>query len=44
MMKRLGDGYYEQKLVNEQIVRLTGYRRLDSYSNDESQFKALMCQ
>lgn len=42
MHKRLGDGYYEQKLVNEQINRLTGYRRLDGYNNDEEQFKALM--
>lgn len=42
MHKRLGDGYYEQKLVNEQIARLTGYRRLDGYTNDEEQFKALM--
>lgn len=40
--KRLGDGYYEQKLVNEQINKLTGYRRLDGYTNDEEQFKALM--
>ncbi|MBW3872516.1 two-partner secretion domain-containing protein [Neisseria meningitidis] len=40
--KRLGDGYYEQKLVNEQIHRLTGYRRLDGYRSDEEQFKALM--
>ncbi|WP_066078902.1 two-partner secretion domain-containing protein, partial [Bergeriella denitrificans] len=42
MHKRLGDGYYEQKLVNEQIARLTGHRRLDGYQNDEDQFKALM--
>ncbi|WP_165091195.1 beta strand repeat-containing protein, partial [Neisseria yangbaofengii] len=42
MHKRLGDGYYEQKLVNEQVARLTGYRRLDGYTNDEAQFKALM--
>lgn len=40
--KRLGDGYYEQRLVNEQIAQLTGYRRLDGYRNDEEQFKALM--
>ncbi|WP_308862296.1 two-partner secretion domain-containing protein, partial [Neisseria mucosa] len=40
--KRLGDGYYEQKLVNEQIHRLTGYRRLDGYQSDEEQFKNLM--
>ncbi|WP_158074694.1 two-partner secretion domain-containing protein [Basilea psittacipulmonis] len=42
MHKRLGDGYYEQQLVNEQIGRLTGYRRLEGYQNDEQQFKALM--
>ncbi|WP_304334717.1 hemagglutinin repeat-containing protein, partial [Conchiformibius steedae] len=42
MHKRLGDGYYEQKLVNEQINRLTGFRRLDGYQSDEEQFKALM--
>lgn len=40
--KRLGDGYYEQKLVNEQINRLTGYQRLDGYQNSEDQLKALM--
>lgn len=40
--KRLGDGYYEQKLINEQIHQLTGYRRLDGYKSDEEQFKALM--
>ncbi|WP_370389330.1 hemagglutinin repeat-containing protein [Snodgrassella alvi] len=42
MQKRLGDGYYEQKLINEQIAQLTGYRRLEGYSNDEEQYKALM--
>ncbi|OFK85623.1 hypothetical protein HMPREF2796_10490, partial [Eikenella sp. HMSC071B05] len=40
--KRLGDGYYEQRLINEQIAKLTGYRRLDGYQNDEQQFKDLM--
>ena len=40
--KRLGDGYYEQRLINEQIADLTGHRRLDGYQNDEAQFKALM--
>ncbi len=40
--KRLGDGYYEQRLINEQIAQLTGYRRLDGHQNDEDQFKALM--
>ncbi|SUA94398.1 Filamentous hemagglutinin [Oligella urethralis] len=44
MMKRLGDGYYEQRLLNEQILQLTGQRFLDGYENDEAQFKALMQQ
>ena len=39
---RLGDGLYEQTLVRQQIVFGTGYRFLDGYTDDESQFKALM--
>ncbi|PIT20846.1 hypothetical protein BGI36_07700, partial [Snodgrassella communis] len=42
MQKRLGDGYYEQRLINEQIANLTGFRRLNGYQNDEEQYKALM--
>ena len=42
MQKRLGDGYYEQRLINEQIAKLTGYRYLEGYSNNEEQYKALM--
>mgnify|MGYP000594276763 CR=1 FL=1 len=42
MQKRLGDGYYEQKLVNDQIAQLTGQVYLDGYTNFENQFKALM--
>ena len=39
---RLGDGYYEQQLVREQMAQLTGRRFLDSYSDDETQYQALM--
>jgi len=42
MHKRLGDGYYEQRLVQDQIASLTGKRFLDDYSNNEDQYKALM--
>ncbi|EIV3166612.1 hemagglutinin repeat-containing protein [Escherichia coli] len=42
MLKRLGDGFYEQRLIREQVVALTGQRYLGRYSNDEEQFKALM--
>ncbi|MRS92117.1 filamentous hemagglutinin N-terminal domain-containing protein [Enterobacteriaceae bacterium RIT714] len=41
-LKRLGDGYYEQRLVREQVIGLTGQRYLDGFSNDEDQFKSLM--
>ena len=41
-LKRLGDGYYEQRLVREQVIALTGQRYLDGYNSDEAQFKALM--
>lgn len=40
--KRLGDGFYEQKLVREQIAQLTGRRFLTGYSNDEAEYQALM--
>ncbi len=39
---RLGDGFYEQKLVREQIASLTGRRFLDNYANDEAQYQALL--
>ncbi|WP_415859267.1 hemagglutinin repeat-containing protein [Escherichia albertii] len=42
MLKRLGDGFYEQRLIREQVVNLTGQRFLDGYGSDEEQFKALM--
>ena len=42
MLKRLGDGFYEQRLVNEQINQLTGRRFLENYSSDYDQYKALM--
>uniref|UniRef100_UPI0036DC8421 hemagglutinin repeat-containing protein n=1 Tax=Photorhabdus sp. RM322S TaxID=3342825 RepID=UPI0036DC8421 len=40
--KRLGDGFYEQRLVRDQITQLTGHRYLAGHNNDEAQFKALM--
>ncbi len=42
MQKRLGDGFYEQKLVREQIAQLTGRRFLDGFASDEAQYQALM--
>ncbi|MGS0547039.1 hemagglutinin repeat-containing protein [Xanthomonas oryzae] len=42
LQKRLGDGYYEQKLVREQIGQLTGRRFLEGYKSDEAQYQALL--
>lgn len=40
--QRLGDGFYEQKLIREQIAQLTGRRFLDGFANDEAQYRALI--
>ncbi|MEA9390520.1 hemagglutinin repeat-containing protein, partial [Acerihabitans sp. TG2] len=40
--KRLGDGFYEQRLVRDQILQLTGQRFLGGHNNDHDQLKALM--
>ncbi len=44
VQKRLGDGFYEQRLVGEQINQLTGRRFLHHHTNDEVQYRALMEQ
>nr|WP_282554407.1 S-layer family protein [Providencia sp. G1(2023)] len=40
--KRLGDGYYEQRLVRDQLIETTGQRLLGNYSSDEEQYRALL--
>ncbi|WP_165359304.1 hemagglutinin repeat-containing protein [Achromobacter agilis] len=40
--KRLGDGFYEQKLVADQILATSGQRFLDGYADNDSQYKALL--
>lgn len=42
VQKRLGDGFYEQSLVRDQVAQLTGRRFLDGYSADEAQYRALI--
>ncbi len=42
VQKRLGDGFYEEKLVRDQITQLTGRVRLQGYGNNEDQYRALM--
>ncbi|WP_233437042.1 hemagglutinin repeat-containing protein [Achromobacter xylosoxidans] len=42
ILKRLGDGFYEQKLVAEQIMLATGQRFVGDYTDNETQYKALL--
>jgi len=42
--KKLGDAFYEQKLVSDQITNLTGRRFLPGYTSAEEEFIALMDQ
>ncbi|MEN4631654.1 hemagglutinin repeat-containing protein [Pantoea agglomerans] len=42
ILKRLGDGYYEQRLVRDQIIQLTGNRYISGYGSDEDQYRGLM--
>jgi len=42
-VKKIGDGFYEQKLVRDSIFKQTGRRFLDSdISNDNTQYQRLM--
>ncbi|WP_269783866.1 hemagglutinin repeat-containing protein, partial [Pseudomonas protegens] len=40
--KRLGDGFYEQKLIQQAVVARTGQRFIDGQNSDEKLFKYLM--
>ena len=40
--KRLGDGFYEQELLRNQIIQLTGKTYLDGFTNNEDEFHTLM--
>ncbi|MDU2972370.1 MAG: hemagglutinin repeat-containing protein, partial [Veillonella sp.] len=42
IQKRLGDGYYEQQLVMQEIMRQTGKSRLQSGLSAEEQYRQLM--
>ncbi|UXA65728.1 hemagglutinin repeat-containing protein [Xanthomonas prunicola] len=39
---RLGDGFYEQRLVLDQIIQLTGRRYLSNYADGVAQYRALL--
>ena len=42
VQKRLGDGYYEQQLIMQEIMRQTGKSRLQSGLSAEEQYRQLM--
>lgn len=42
LQKRLGDGFYEQKLIRDQVTQLTGRTNLAGYSDQMAQYQALM--
>ncbi|WP_317920627.1 MULTISPECIES: hemagglutinin repeat-containing protein [unclassified Cupriavidus] len=42
VLKRLGDGYYEARLVADAVMLATGQRFMGDYTDNESQYKALM--
>lgn len=41
-LARYGDGFQEQRLIDDQVMALTGRRFLSGYASTETQFKALM--
>lgn len=41
-LKRYGDGFTEQKLINDQVLALTGRRYLSGYSSTEAEYQGLM--
>ncbi|WP_422650517.1 hemagglutinin repeat-containing protein [Cupriavidus sp. H18C1] len=42
VQKRLGDGFYEEKLIRDQVTQLTGRTFLVGYSDQMEEYKALM--
>jgi filamentous hemagglutinin len=40
--KRLGDGFYEQKLIQQAVVARTGQRFIDGLTSDQAMFRYLM--
>ncbi|WP_311434959.1 hemagglutinin repeat-containing protein [Herbaspirillum huttiense] len=41
-VRQLGDGFYEQQLIQRQVQQITGQRYLAGYSSNEAQYQALM--
>ncbi|QCX49532.1 hemagglutinin repeat-containing protein [Ralstonia pseudosolanacearum] len=41
-LKRIGDGFYEQQLIQQQVIRATGQRFIGDYTSNEDEYKALL--
>ena len=42
LQRRLGDGFYEQKLVQDQLMSMTGRSVLTNYATTQDEFQSLM--
>ncbi|MEY0665475.1 hemagglutinin repeat-containing protein [Providencia rettgeri] len=42
LFKRLGDGYYEQSLIRDQLIAATGNQYLGNYTDSNAQYEALL--
>jgi filamentous hemagglutinin len=42
VLRRIGDGFYEQQLIQQQVIRATGQRFVGDYTDNESQYRALI--
>ncbi|MGN6649994.1 two-partner secretion domain-containing protein [Trinickia sp.] len=42
VQKRLGDGFYEQQLIQQQIIQATGQRFIGDYADNQAAYQALM--
>lgn len=42
VLKRIGDGFYEQQLVTQQVMTLTGQRFVGDYRDNQTQYAALL--
>ncbi|SEP47899.1 two-partner secretion domain-containing protein, partial [Propionispora vibrioides] len=41
-LKQIGDGFYEQQLIRDRLVQLTGRQVINGYSSSQEQYKALL--
>lgn len=42
VLKRIGDGFYEQQLIQQQIIQAAGQRFIGDYTDNQREYEALM--